>query len=73
MLVRMLTGRDRGELRDVAPDVGRLWLADGRATYPAPDQHPSQLASDLHRDREGLPEVKARASRSKRRDRDTTT
>jgi hypothetical protein len=66
MLVRMLTGRDRGELRDVALDAGRLLLADGRATYPCPD-HPSQLASERHGDREGLPEVKARASRSAKR------
>jgi hypothetical protein len=72
MPVRMLTGRDRGELRDVAPDAGCLMLADGRATYPCPDQHPSQFASELHRDRGGRPEVKARASRSKRRDRDAS-
>lgn len=62
MYVRMLVGRDRGELRDVAPDVGRLMLQDGRATYPCPDQHPSQLASDIHRDREGLPAPKTQKS-----------
>ena len=67
MLVKLLFGRDRGELRDVASDVGRAMLADGRATCPCSDQHPSQLASELKRDREGLPEVKARASGPARR------
>jgi hypothetical protein len=46
MLLKINFGSRKGEIQDVAPEAGRALLADGRATWPTPDQNPAQAAGD---------------------------